>query len=87
MVPFEFPSPRDTSWLCLASPKLLARVPALAGVGGHMLCYLRLQVLHGGPCKASVRCTATGYSALPKGMRRDLVPCESSPLHARDKTL
>jgi len=35
MVPFEFLSPRDTSWLCLASPKLLARVLALAGVGGQ----------------------------------------------------
>lgn len=33
MVPSEFLSPRDTSWLCLAFPKLLARVPALAGVG------------------------------------------------------
>lgn len=37
MVPFKFLSPRDTSWLCLASPEILARVPALAGVGGHML--------------------------------------------------
>lgn len=33
MVPFELLSPRDTSWLCLAFPKLLARAPALAGVG------------------------------------------------------
>lgn len=35
MVLFEFLSPRDTSWLCLASPKILARVLALAGVGGQ----------------------------------------------------
>lgn len=33
MVPSEFLSPRDTSWLCLVFPKLLAKAPALAGVG------------------------------------------------------
>lgn len=29
---------------------------------------------------------ASGCQVPPKGMRKDLVPCKSSPLHARDKT-